>query len=116
MAAAQSRALYADGLVPTPPGTASYAAIEENKFRGVTEFPLSTFSVDVDTASYANIRRFLNGSQLPPADAVRVEELINYFKYDYPAPKGDAFKSAAFSVEPAGGLRLESGTGDGPPD
>ena len=70
--------------------TASYAAIEENKFRGVTEFPLSTFSVDVDTASYANIRRFLNGSQLPPADAVRIEELINYFKYDYPAPKGDA--------------------------
>ena len=73
-----------------PYDTASYAAIEENKFRGVIDFPLSTFSVDVDTASYANIRRFLNGSQLPPADAVRVEELINYFKYDYPAPKGDA--------------------------
>jgi len=73
-----------------PYDTASYAAIEENKFRGVIDFPLSTFSVDVDTASYANIRRFLNGSQLPPGDAVRVEELINYFKYDYPAPKGDA--------------------------
>ncbi len=72
------------------PDTASYSAIEENKFRGVSEFPLSTFSVDVDTASYANVRRFLNDSQLPPADAVRVEELINYFKYDYPAPKGDA--------------------------
>ncbi|MBA3641625.1 MAG: VWA domain-containing protein, partial [Acidobacteria bacterium] len=90
MDAAQSRYWHESGLVPRPPGTASYSAIEENKFRGVSEFPLSTFSVDVDTASYANVRRFLNGSQLPPADAVRVEELINYFKYDYPAPKGDA--------------------------
>ena len=48
--------------------------------------PLSTFSIDVDTASYANVRRFLNEGRLPPADAVRVEELINYFKFDYPAP------------------------------
>ena len=84
--------LYRDalGVAVYPPDTAHYAAIDENRFREVTDFPLSTFSVDVDTASYANVRRFLNGSQLPPADAVRIEELINYFKYDYPAPKGDA--------------------------
>jgi len=87
----QSSNLYDRGIIPHPgAGTASYAAIEENRFRGVTEFPLSTFSVDVDTASYANVRRFLNQSQLPPADAVRVEELINYFKYEYPVPRGDA--------------------------
>ncbi|HVJ27962.1 MAG TPA: von Willebrand factor type A domain-containing protein, partial [Vicinamibacterales bacterium] len=87
----RSSDLTARAIYPVPPpDTAHYAAIEENRFRGVTDFPLSTFSVDVDTASYANVRRFLNGSQLPPADAVRIEELINYFKYDYPAPKGDA--------------------------
>ena len=51
--------------------------------------PLSTFSIDVDTASYANVRRFLNQNALPPADAVRIEELVNYFPYDYPAPTGD---------------------------
>ncbi|HVL68113.1 MAG TPA: VWA domain-containing protein, partial [Vicinamibacterales bacterium] len=51
---------------------------------------LSTFSLDVDTASYANVRRFLNEGRLPPVDAVRIEEMINYFKYDYPAPRGDA--------------------------
>ena len=82
--------LRRDGLVGMPGETASYAAIQENRFRSVTEHPLSTFSIDVDTASYANVRRFLNDGQLPPADAVRLEELINYFKYDYPAPRGDA--------------------------
>ncbi|MEX1128332.1 MAG: von Willebrand factor type A domain-containing protein, partial [Vicinamibacterales bacterium] len=70
--------------------TASYAEIVESRFRSVTDHPLSTFSVDVDTASYANVRRFLNEGRIPPPDAVRIEELINYFKYDYPAPRGDA--------------------------
>ena len=65
------------------PDTASYAGIDENRFRRVSEHPLSTFSVDVDTASYANVRRFLNEGRLPPVDAVRIEELINYFKYDW---------------------------------
>ena len=65
-----------------PPDTASYAEITENRFRDVVEHPLSTFSVDVDTASYANVRRFLNEGRLPPVDAVRIEDLINYFKYD----------------------------------
>jgi Ca-activated chloride channel family protein len=57
----------------------------------VSEQPVSTFSVDVDTASYANIRRLLNQGKLPPHDAVRVEELINYFSYDYPAPSKQPF-------------------------
>ncbi len=75
---------------PAPHDTASYAHIEENRFRAVAEHPLSTFSIDVDTASYANVRRFLNQGLLPPPDAVRIEEMINYFRFDYPAPRGDA--------------------------
>jgi Ca-activated chloride channel family protein len=67
-----------------------YAEINENPFLETTRAPLSTFSIDVDTASYANVRRFLNDGMLPPADAVRIEELINYFEYDYPQPIGDA--------------------------
>ena len=50
--------------------------------------PLSTFSIDVDKASYSNVSRFLNMGQLPPMDAVRIEEMINYFNYDYPEPEG----------------------------
>jgi Ca-activated chloride channel family protein len=74
---------------PDPRGRESYAAIAENAFHHVADAPLSTFSIDVDTASYANVRRFLNAGELPPPDAVRVEELINYFHFDYPQPKGD---------------------------
>jgi len=66
-----------------------YAEIEENPFLESSRAPLSTFSIDVDTASYANVRRYLNDEQLPPKDAVRIEELINYFEYDYPQPVGD---------------------------
>lgn len=77
-----------------PYETATYAEIEENKFRRVVDRPLSTFSIDVDTASYANVRRFLNEGRLPPADAVRVEELINYFHFDYP----DSTQGAPFGV------------------
>ncbi len=66
-----------------------YANITENPFLESSRAPLSTFSIDVDTASYANVRRFLNDGQLPPKDAVRIEELINYFEYDYPQPSGD---------------------------
>lgn len=58
----------------------------DNRFLTVAANPLSTFAIDVDAASYANVRRFLTQGQLPPADAVRIEELINYFSYDYPAP------------------------------
>jgi Ca-activated chloride channel homolog len=66
-----------------------YAEITENPFLETARAPLSTFSIDVDTASYANVRRFLNDGQLPPKDAVRIEELVNYFEYDYPQPVGD---------------------------
>lgn len=69
--------------------TESYAPIQENKFVNVQDESLSTFALDVDRASYSNVRRFINGGQLPPADAVRIEEMINYFVYDYPQPKGN---------------------------
>lgn len=66
-----------------------YSYIEENGYKKVTDEPLSTFSVDVDTASYGNIRRMLRTGAEIPADAVRIEEMINYFHYDYPEPDGD---------------------------
>ncbi len=66
----------------------AYSPIEDNPFVKVSDTPLSTFSIDVDTASYSNIRRFINEGQLPPKDAVRLEEMINYFTYDYPQPTG----------------------------
>ena len=67
----------------------AYDRITENEFKNPVDHPLSTFSIDVDTASYANVRRFLNGGRLPPPDAVRIEELINYFPYDYAGPDGE---------------------------
>ena len=69
--------------------TAAYDRILENPFLDAASNPLSTFSIDVDTASYSNVRRFINNGSLPPKDAVRVEEMINYFRYDYPQPKGN---------------------------
>lgn len=69
-----------------------YDAITENGFKMVGDDPLSTFSIDVDAASYSNIRRMLSMGELPPAGAVRIEEMINYFKYDYKTPvNGDPF-------------------------
>lgn len=70
------------------PGTESYRKNSENDFMSVKANPLSTMSVDVDRASYSNIRRFINEGQRPPADAVRIEEMINYFNYSYPRPAG----------------------------
>jgi Ca-activated chloride channel family protein len=67
-------------------GTAAYAPIIANPFHLVVDQPLSTFAADVDTASYTNVRRFLTQGQLPPADAVRIEELVNYFRFAYPEP------------------------------
>jgi Ca-activated chloride channel homolog len=69
--------------------TEDYSTIQENGFKSVLNQPLSTFSIDVDNASYSNIRRFINMGQLPPKDAVRIEEMINYFNYDYKQPKGE---------------------------
>ncbi len=69
--------------------TEGYASVNENGYKNVRNSPLSTFSIDVDNASYSNIRRFINNGTLPPADAVRIEEMINYFRYDYPEPHGE---------------------------
>jgi len=69
--------------------TEGYSTIHENGYKSVLNNPLSTFSIDVDRASYSNIRRFINQGHRPPVDAVRIEELINYFKYDYPEPRND---------------------------
>ncbi len=66
-----------------------YAEITENPFLETLRAPLSTFSIDVDTAAYSNVRRFINDGQLPPKNAVRIEELVNYFDYDYPQPLSD---------------------------
>jgi secreted protein with Ig-like and vWFA domain len=75
-----------------------YVPIIENAFLSPLAQPLSTFSIDVDTASYANVRRFLSEGRLPPPNAVRIEELVNYFRYDYPQPKGNEPFSANMEV------------------
>jgi Ca-activated chloride channel family protein len=69
--------------------TETYDYISDNPFLEVAQNPLSTFSIDVDTASYSNVRRFLESGKLPPKDAVRIEELVNYFDYDYKGPKDE---------------------------
>ncbi|HWA73522.1 MAG TPA: VWA domain-containing protein [Polyangiaceae bacterium] len=70
--------------------TEAYSHVVDNPFVSPKSAPLSTFSIDVDTAAYANVRRFLREGAMPPADAVRIEELVNYFSYAYPEPSGDA--------------------------
>ncbi len=82
-------------MLPQYENRERYDGQEVSPVRLVAEAPVSTFSVDVDTGAYANVRRFLSQGQLPPQDAVRTEELINYFRYDYPAPQG---RSQPFSV------------------
>jgi Ca-activated chloride channel family protein len=74
------------GYVTEAENNESYKGITDNSFQNTKETPLSTFSVDVDAASYSNVRRFINNGQLPPADAVRVEEMINYFSYNLTGP------------------------------
>jgi Ca-activated chloride channel family protein len=69
--------------------TEEYNAIQENIFHDPVKKPLSTFSIDVDAASYSNLRRFLRQGQMPPKDAVRIEEMVNYFTYDYPDPENE---------------------------
>ncbi|HKL52085.1 MAG TPA: VWA domain-containing protein [Wenzhouxiangellaceae bacterium] len=78
----------------------NYAPFDDNPLKLVAEHPVSTFSIDVDTGSYSNIRRMLREGRLPPEDAVRVEELINYFSYDYPVPD-NADTPFSVSVEQA---------------
>jgi Ca-activated chloride channel family protein len=79
-------------VFPTPgpqPNTERYQRLDENPVRFVASDPVSTFSLDVDTGSYSNVRRFLASGSRPPEDAVRVEELVNYFPYEYPAASGE---------------------------
>jgi Ca-activated chloride channel homolog len=83
--------------VMAPPSTARYASFDDRPWQRVAEAPVSTFSASVDTGSYANVRRFLNRGALPPRDAVRVEELVNYFGYDYAAPAANA--TTPFAVD-----------------
>ena len=86
--------------------TEAYAFRKDNDYLRVADQPLSTFSVDVDTASYANVRRFILQGQRPPADAVRVEEMVNYFPYDYAGPKsevGDVLSVGGSSATRGGG-------------
>jgi Ca-activated chloride channel family protein len=77
----------------------TYAQVQENAFHPVAKEPLSTFSLDVDNASYSNVRRFLNEGQLPPRDAVRVEEMLNYFHYQLPAPPAASLDPVRISAE-----------------
>lgn len=74
---------------PIAENTEEYREEEENEFKDALLNPQSTFSIDVDTASYSNVRRILRENRLPPAGAVRIEEMVNYFDYDYPQPDGD---------------------------
>lgn len=76
-------------ISPQEFNTESYAPILENSFMAPLKNPLSTFSIDVDAAGYSNVRRYLNNGGLPPKDAIKIEEMVNYFDYDYPQPTGD---------------------------
>jgi Ca-activated chloride channel family protein len=88
--------------VPAPEFTTeTYAHRRDNDYVRVADHPLSTFSIDVDTAAYANVRRFLSQGQRPPADAVRIEELVNYFPYHYAAPTGNVPFAASLEVASA---------------
>jgi Ca-activated chloride channel family protein len=82
-----SFAIIADPYYPTEENRENYAETKISAIKQVLTNPVSTFSTDVDTASYTNARRFLTGGQLPPADAIRVEEFVNYFDYQLPSPK-----------------------------
>src|SRR5262249_15732957 len=75
-------------VIDRPLNTEAYSRIEDKPFKSVLDNPLATFSIDVDTASYANMRRVFNQNHIPPKHSVPIEELVNYFSYDYPSPNG----------------------------
>lgn len=97
---APSPALMMQSATAPQFNTEQYSHIQENTFKSPFNDPLSTFSIDVDTASYANVRRFLNQNRLPPADAVRIEELVNYFSYNYPEPENETPLSVTTEAGP----------------
>jgi Ca-activated chloride channel family protein len=86
---ASAPATFSGTVMPMQVPSESYKPINENGFISVGQQPVTTFSVDVDRAAYSNVRRFLNNGQMPPEDAVRIEEMINYFDYNYPQPSGE---------------------------
>jgi len=94
-ATSQAAYAYAPAL-NVMPGRERYAEFEPADFQSVRRQPVSTFSVDVDTAAYSHVRRFLRSGQMPPPEAVRIEELVNYFDYDLPAPSD---RSQPFSIQ-----------------
>ena len=96
---AQARAQGARRARPTEWNTEDYAPVESNDFRAVSDHPLSTFAIDVDGASYTNTRRFIRDGERPPKDAVRIEEFLNYFQYDYPAPAAEDEHPFAATME-----------------
>ena len=104
-ASPQSHGGVSGGLFPDFQSE-EYGVIHESGFVGVASTPLSTFSIDVDTASYANVRRLLHDGMLPPSDAVRIEELINYFEYDYPDPDPGEPVSIVTEMAQVKGYRL----------
>src|SRR5690606_17879824 len=77
------RKIMVGGIIPAVQPAESYRRVSENKFITPAQEPFSTFAIDVDGASYSNIRRMINAGKLPPKDAVRIEEMINYFSYDH---------------------------------
>ena len=92
---------YADGSVePSPPDNERFANGDPNPLKITSESPVSTFSIDVDTASYAYIRSAIMGGRLPEPDAVRIEEMVNYFPYDYAQPRGEVPFSTDVAVFP----------------
>ena len=98
-AVSYERELSQEEQVPSPDfNTETYDHVVDNPFLAVRQNPLSTFSIDVDTASYSNVRRFLNQGQLPPKGAVRIEELVNYFDYNYAPPTDEHPFSANVEV------------------
>jgi Ca-activated chloride channel family protein len=101
MAPPPSYMMAADVTGELTPGTEEYEHRADNPLMDVAMAPLSTFSIDVDTASMSNVRRFLRQGQLPPADAVRVEEMINYYRYDYAEPSGDLPLGVTTEIAPS---------------
>ena len=96
---AEVKGLDVDGDGRADFGNESYETIVENKFLTPLADPLSTLSIDVDTASFANTRRFISQGLLPPKDAVRIEELVNYFNYDYTPPKSTSKDPFSVTLE-----------------
>ena len=99
LANATSKMILSSPPPPQQRNAETYKEIKENSFVAVAQQPVTTFSVDVDRAAYANVRRIIGYGQIPPKDAVRIEEMVNYFDYDYPAPEEGSVSPLRISPE-----------------